>query len=128
MSGDDDYQLRFQVANPGYSKDDDAIYEQAMSAIGEAVERGVAWKKIPESLSMVADAGFRQIIVDDYVKITLATRHFQNSEGLKHISKATGIPMDLLVQSKQEMLKEVEESAVAAYHLTQQAGDSTQTH
>lgn len=128
MSADDDYQLRFQVANPGYSKENDQIYDQAMTAIAKAVESGVTWKKIPEHLSMVADAQFRKIILDDYVKIVLATRHFQNTEGLKQISKDTGMPMDLLVGSKQEMLREVEESAVAAYHLTQQGGDSTPKH
>ena len=128
MSGTDDYQLRFHVADPGYSAEDNRIYDQAMAAIGQAMAAKTAWNKVADGLTMVADAGFRQIILDDYVKITLATRHFQNSEGLKDIAKTTGIPMDLLVQSKQEMIREVEEASVAAYHLTQKGEGNTNSH
>ncbi|MBF0632777.1 MAG: hypothetical protein HQL89_17595 [Magnetococcales bacterium] len=126
--GTDDYQLRFRVADPGYSEEDNRIYDQAMAAIEKAIAAKTAWNKVVDGLTMVADEGFRNVILDDYVKITLATRHFQNSEGLKNIAKATGIPMDLLVRSKQEMIREVEEASVAAYHLTQGGEGDTKSH
>lgn len=129
MSDQDDYQLRFQVADPGYSEEDNRLYDQAMAAITQAMADGQGWNKAKECATMVNDTGFRAIILDDFVKITLATRHFQQEEGLKKIAKATGMPMELLLQAKQEMIREVKEASVAAYHLTQGKGDgSPQSH
>lgn len=128
MKSEDDYHLRFHVADPGYSDEDNRLYDQAMAAIDQAMKNGLGWDKASKSLGMVADEEFRRVILDDYVKITLATRHFQNSENLKKIAKATGLPMDLLVRSKQEMIQEVEETSVQAYHLTQRGGKVPGTH
>ncbi|MBF0107803.1 MAG: hypothetical protein HQL76_01320 [Magnetococcales bacterium] len=129
MSGTDDYQLRFHVADPRFSAEEDRIHDQAMAALAVALEQKTPWNRMADCLTMVASEEFRQVILDDFVKITLAARHFQNSEGLKQIAKSTGIPMDLLIRSKQEMIREVEEASVAAYHLTQKGGGkSSNTH
>jgi len=129
VSVEDDYQLRFHVADPGYSEEDNRIYEQAMVAIGKVMEKGSGWDKVEGCLTMVSDPGFRRVILDDYVKITLALRHFQKEEGLKKIAKATGMSMDLLMRCRQEMMQEVEVSSVAVYHLTQgKEGGKGSTH
>lgn len=123
MSSDDDTHLRFQVADPGFSQEEEAIYQQSMAQLQEGMAQGMAWDKVVERL-VVTDEVFKRLIVDDYLKITLANRHFQGGEGLKAIAKATRLPMDSLVRAKEEMIQEVSEASERAYHLTQAKGKS----
>ncbi|MBF0284033.1 MAG: hypothetical protein HQL51_06195 [Magnetococcales bacterium] len=120
QDSDDDYHLRHQVNASGFSAEDDRIYEQAMAFLRQGVAAGKrTWEQLAEDLK-VADGELKGIILDDFIKITLAERHFQRNEPIKQIAKTTRIPMDWLMQARQSMMREVEEASIRAYHLKQE--------
>lgn len=118
-SDDDDTHLRFHVVETGFSEDDDKVHEQAMAWIAQQLENGRTWVRITKELP-VADEDLRKIILDDFPKITMAQRHFQGQESLQAVARYLHMPEKQLRRIKQDMIREVEEASVKAYHLKQE--------
>ncbi|MBF0159456.1 MAG: hypothetical protein HQL58_08010 [Magnetococcales bacterium] len=116
---DNDYHLRHEVIQTGFSAEDDQIYDAAMAAIRAKVQQNVRWDRIVTELKGI-DAEIKRIVLDDFLKITLAERHFQGQESLKRIAQSLHIDMEQIVAIKQSMLREVEDAAIKAYHLSRQ--------
>lgn len=114
---DEDYHLRFQVVDPGMTRDDDRIHEEATAFIRARVAEGWTWEKVGKGLK-VADAELKAIILDDFLKVTIAERHFQGGEGIKEVAKALNAPVKVLMDARQAMIAEVEDAAIKAYQLT----------
>ncbi|MBF0384084.1 MAG: hypothetical protein HQL69_23980 [Magnetococcales bacterium] len=113
---DDDMDMRFKVIDPGFTPDQDAVYESAMGHLKEGIAKGLPWKKVADSVQL-ADAKLKEVVLDDFLKITIAERHFQGGEGLKHIAKSLKVPMDLIVALKASMIEEVSQAAVKVYQM-----------
>ncbi|MBF0179119.1 MAG: hypothetical protein HQM03_03720 [Magnetococcales bacterium] len=114
----EDYHLRFHVANPVFSEEQDRIHDQAMRTLEESLTRGDSWSAACGKLK-VADAGFKEIILADFLKVMLAERHFQGGERLKQIARELAIPLNQLVTLKETMIREVAESTQRVYRLSQ---------
>ncbi|MBF0294984.1 MAG: hypothetical protein HQL96_07315, partial [Magnetococcales bacterium] len=114
----EDYHLRFQVADPAFSEQQDRIHEQAMQTLKESLAGGDAWTVACGKLK-VADAGFKEVILADFLKVLLAERHFQGGERLKQIASDLRVPLNHLVTLKETMIREVAESTQLAYRLSQ---------
>lgn len=113
----EDYDTRFQVVEPGFSKEQDRLHQEAMDFLSQQLNNGQSWKSASESLKM-DDKVLKSVVLDDFLKITLAQRNFQGGEGLKSIAKSLKVPMELLVAIKEDMIREVKEASIQAYHLT----------
>ncbi len=118
---DNDFDLRFKVVETGFSERDDEIHDAAIQHIFKALEAGKRWESIIQSLEM-ADQELKRIIIDDFLKITLAQRHFQGRQSVKQIAKSLGVPANVMIKAKESMLQEVKQASIDAYHLTKQAG------
>ncbi|MBF0309778.1 MAG: hypothetical protein HQL56_09640 [Magnetococcales bacterium] len=116
---DDDYHLRHEVVQSNFSSEDDRLYEESMAYLEREVAAGHSWERIVKELR-VADVELKGIILDDFVKIILAKRHFQGGETLQAVANATRIPGKVLESARRSMLKEVEEAAIKAHHLVQE--------
>lgn len=114
----DDYDTRFEVSDPGFSLEEDRIHGQATAFLTAALKQGKTWKQASRALR-VTDPEFKAIILDDYLKITLAQRHFQEGEAIKTIASSLKVPPDLLLAVRAAMIKEVEKASVKAYHLAE---------
>lgn len=114
---DDDMDMRFKVVDPGFTPDQDTIYDVAIGHLKEGVEKGWPWKKIANSVQL-ADEQLKAVILDDFLKITIAERHFQGGEGLKKIANSLKVPMDLLVAIRVSMIDEVSQSSVKVYQMS----------
>ncbi len=110
----EDYDTRFEVVEPGFSEDQDQIHEAALESLKKAIKRGVAWKQAAADLT-IADAKFKAVILDDFLKITLAERHFQGGESIKRVASLLKVPTELLVAVKNDMIREVKEASIQAY-------------
>ncbi|MEO5366208.1 MAG: hypothetical protein H7831_07595 [Magnetococcus sp. WYHC-3] len=119
LQGDEDFHLREEVVKTGFSDEDDRIHALGLAKIDEWLKGGKAWGWIERSLK-IADAELKAIVLDDYVKMTVARRHFQGGESLKQVSREAKIPHERLIKAKEEMLEEVKDASVKAYHLTRQ--------
>ncbi|MBF0628122.1 MAG: hypothetical protein HQL91_07860 [Magnetococcales bacterium] len=117
-SSSDDYHLRFQVASPEFNEAQDRVHTEAMAQLRTALAAGQSWLEASRGLKVV-DAGFKELILADFLKVLLAERHFQNGERLKGIAKELGVPMELLLSLKEAMIREVIDSSQQAYRLSQ---------
>ncbi|MBF0340436.1 MAG: hypothetical protein HQL95_05660 [Magnetococcales bacterium] len=116
-SSSDDYHLRFQVASPDFSAEQDRLHTEAMERMRAAVAEGRRWPEVC-SLVKMPDEAFKRLIQDDFLKVLIAERHFQGGERLKGMAKELGVPMELLMALKVSMLKEVSDAARQAYRLS----------
>lgn len=121
----DDKDYRDQVIETGFSEEDDRIYERGMAFLMQEAAAGTPWKTVKARFKL-ADAELRRIILDDFVKIAVAKRHFQGGESLKEIGKSLKIPTKELAAHKQEMIGEVAEASVKAYRLSQQEQEESE--
>ena len=111
----EDYDTRFEVVQPGFSEDQEQIHAQAIAFLNSKLKKGESWKKAADALTM-ADASFKAVILDDFLKITLAERHFQGGEEIKSIARFLQLPVELLAAVKDDMIREVREASIEAYH------------
>ncbi|MEO5330649.1 MAG: hypothetical protein H7839_01390 [Magnetococcus sp. YQC-5] len=116
--GTEDYHLRFEVADPDFSAEQDRIHEEAITFLREALAAGRTWSQASKAL-VVRDAKLKTVILDDYLKVLLAERHFQGGERLKGIAGELGLSMEVLLTLKESMIREVQESSQRAYRLSQ---------
>ncbi|MEO5346642.1 MAG: hypothetical protein H7834_09725 [Magnetococcus sp. YQC-9] len=116
----DDYHLRFQVAAPTFSAEQDRQHAEAMEQLKRLLAEGRSWEAATRGIK-IADESFKQLVLADFLKILLAERHFQGGERLKAIAKEIGAPLELLVSMKEEMLREVSDSAQEAYRISRQS-------
>jgi hypothetical protein len=118
MDPDNDFDMRFKVIDPGFTPEQDTIYESAIKHLTEGVEKGWAWKKVSDSVQL-ADPQLKAVVLDDFLKITIAQRHFQGGEGLKQIAKSLSVPMDLLIALRASMIDEVSQASVKVYNMSE---------
>ncbi|MBF0262484.1 MAG: hypothetical protein HQL97_11715 [Magnetococcales bacterium] len=116
----DDYHLRFQVATPEFSDEQDRLHAEAMELLRAALDAGRTWDAATKAVK-IPPGPFREMVLADFLKVLLAERHFQGGGRLKEIAREIGAPMELLVAMKEAMLREVSDSAQEAYRMTRQS-------
>ncbi len=117
QTDEEDYDNRFKVADPGFDAEQDRLHQAGLLILQQQLDKGKSWKEAAAALKM-ADQSFKKVILDDFLKITLAERHFQGGEGMKKIAKSLKVPMDLLIALKQSMIDEVTAASVQTYRLS----------
>lgn len=116
----EDYDTRFKVVEPGFSNNQDQMHEEALAFLRKELKNGKSWKQASKNLG-VEDKAFKAVILDDFLKITLAERHFQSGQEIKEIARTLQVPVPLLLAIKEDMIREVKEASIRAYHLSQPA-------
>ncbi|MBF0401326.1 MAG: hypothetical protein HQL90_11210 [Magnetococcales bacterium] len=111
----EDYDARFEVVQPGFSADQEEIHGRAIDFLRKRLKKGVAWKKMVDDLT-IQDAPFKAVILDDFLKILLAERHFQAGEEIKSIAQLLQVPVELLAAVKEDMIREVRDASIEVYH------------
>lgn len=119
----DDYHLRFQIAAPSFTEEQDRQHTEAMTGLRAALANGKKWNEAVRMLQ-IADASFKEVILNDCLKVMVAERHFQGGERLKGLARELGLPLERLVSLKEEMIREVIDSSQQAYRLAQQGAGS----
>lgn len=118
MGSEEDYHLRFQVADPAFSAEWERIHEEATGQLKASLAAGRKWPEASRALK-VADPELKEVILSDFLKVLLAGRHFQGGERLKGIAGELGLPLEQLLAIKEAMIREVQESSERAYRLSQ---------
>lgn len=118
LDQDEDFDTRFKVVEPGFSAKQDKIHAEALVFLRDALRRGKSWKSVTAQLD-IKDAPFKAVILDDCLKIMLAERHFQGGEEMNTIALELQVPVALLAAIKEDMIREVKEASIQAYHLSQ---------
>ena len=102
------------IDEPDYSDEDDRIYNESITAIREAMETGKSFDEACEGLA-IEDQGLKRLIVDDFLKITIAEEHFSRGASLEEVARKLAISVDRVERARNEMIKEVQEASVEVY-------------
>ncbi len=103
------------VENIDFSKEEEQIYEESITRIKEDLDSGLGFDEACSKL-VVEDEEFKRLIIDDYLKMTIADLHFNKEQSTQEVADMLKIPETRIANARAEMLDEVLQASVDAYH------------
>ncbi|HWR97110.1 MAG TPA: hypothetical protein VN317_01685 [Candidatus Methanoperedens sp.] len=98
----------------GFSAEEDRLHAAGFATISAAMTAGEGFDAACARID-VADPDLRRIIIDDYIKVTIAQRHFQGGESTEAVAGALGISAERIEFARKEMLAEVAAASVDVF-------------
>jgi len=98
----------------GFTPEEDRLHDAGFKTIRDGLAAGLAFDKACEGVEAAA-AELRRIIVDDYLKVTIAQRNFQGGESTSVIAASLGITVERVEFTRREMLAEVAAASVDVF-------------
>ena len=98
----------------GLTPEEERLHEAGFAKISAGLEAGLGFVKACEGLEDTDD-DLRRIIVDDYLKVTIAQRNFQGGESTADIATSLGISVERVEFTRREMLAEVAAASVDVF-------------
>lgn len=117
MSGDQDGRV-----TGGLSAEEDRLHDTGTAVIRAGLDAGLDFDAACARV-VVEDAGLRRMIIDDFLKVAIAERHFQRGQGTEEVAAGLRIPVDRVNAARAEMLAEVASAAVDVFR--RQSGETT---
>lgn len=91
------------------------IYEKAEAMIREKLAQGLAFDSASAALT-VTDEELKKNIIDDLLKVLIAEEHFTKGVSLDEMAKKLRVAVSRLEKAKAEMLEDVKNASVRAFH------------
>ena len=98
-----------------FTKEESRIYEEAIKTLKGCVDSGVGYEEAVNKLT-VMDAELKQLISDDFLKILIVEMHYEGGMAAKEVASKLGVSVELIMATKNEMLEEVQSTAIKAFH------------
>ncbi|MEO5357475.1 MAG: hypothetical protein H7844_09275 [Nitrospirae bacterium YQR-1] len=98
-----------------FTNEESRIYEDAITTLKGYVDSGMGYEEAVNKLT-VSDAQLKQIISDDFLKILIVEMHYEGAMAVKDVASKLGVTVELIVATKNEMLEEVQSTAIKAFH------------
>lgn len=98
----------------GFSAEEERLHEAGIKAIRAGLEAGLDFEASSARVE-AADADLRRIIVDDFLKVAIAQRHFQGGESTEAVAAALRAPIERVERARREMLAEVTAASVDVF-------------
>ena len=95
-------------------QEQEEMYNESVRRIKSAVEKSMSFEQAA-SLLDVEDEGLKAAIVDDALKVLIAEMHFARKKTVEEVAKALKLSPELITKAREEMISEVEQSAIDAY-------------
>ena len=97
-----------------FTEEESRVHHAGFKIIFDGMEKGLGFDEACAGLDVV-DPGMRGVIIDDYLKVTIAERHFQGGEALEKVAESLRVPVERIASGKEEMLGEVRKAAVDVF-------------
>jgi hypothetical protein len=97
-----------------FTAEEERLHAEGFAAINAAMAAGLGFDAACGRVE-AADPELRRIIVDDFLKVTIAQRHFQGGQGTADVAAALGIAVERVEVARQQMLAEVAAASVDAF-------------
>jgi hypothetical protein len=98
----------------GFTPEEEQLHDAGIAAIREALAAGLGFDAACGRVDAV-DPDLRRIIVDDFLKVTIAQRHFQGGESTEEVARALGVSAERVEFARREMLAEVAAASVDVF-------------
>lgn len=99
----------------GFSEEENRIYNESIKKIKEDIDSGLGLDEVRETLS-IENEEFKKLIIDDFLKITIAGMHFNHKRSMEEVAEKLKISVERVTKTRQEMLEEVKEASIRAYY------------
>lgn len=103
-----------EVKYKDYTVEESMIYDAAMTEIREGVRNGLSFREACSGID-VKDAGLKQFIEDDALKVIIAEMHYHNRIPLQQMADMLKLPLKSLNIANREMLEDVGVTAAEIY-------------
>jgi len=103
-----------EKATGGFTPEEERLHDAGFAAIRDGLAAGLTFDKACEGIA-VADADLRRIVIDDFLKVTIAQRNFQGGESTSDIAASLGISVERVEFARREMLAEVAAASVEVF-------------
>jgi hypothetical protein len=103
-----------KTAAGGFTPEEERLHEAGFAQIREGLAAGLDFAKACERVA-APDPDLRRIIIDDFLKVTIAQRHFQGGESIAAVAAALGIPAERAEIARTQMLAEVAAASVDVF-------------
>lgn len=97
-----------------FTADEERLHDAGFAALREGLAAGEGFDAACARIE-AADPELRRIIADDYLKVTIAQRHFQGGESTADVAASLGISTDRIEFARREMLAEVAAASVEVF-------------
>ena len=104
----------------GFTAEEELLHDAGFAAISAGLAAGLGFEKACAAIE-ATEADLRRIIADDYLKVTIAQRHFHGGESIVDIAAAFGLAVERVEAARREMLAEVAAASVDVFR--RQGGD-----
>ena len=108
-------------ATGGFTPEEGRLHDAGIAAIQAGLAAGQSFDAACARVE-ATDPDLRRIIIDDFLKVTIAQRHFQGGESTEGIARALGISAERVEFARKEMLAEVAAASVDVFR--RQSGEA----
>jgi len=98
----------------GFTAEEERLHEAGFAAIREGLAAGLAFEAACARVS-APDPDLCRIIADDFLKVTIAERHFQGGQSSEQVAAALGVTVERVEFARREMLAEVAAASVDVF-------------
>jgi hypothetical protein len=103
-----------EQAAVGFTPEEERLHVAGFAAIRDGLAAGLGFDKACERVE-APDADLRRIIIDDYLKVTIAERNFQGEESTSDIAASLGVSVERVEFARREMMAEVAAASVEVF-------------
>ena len=104
-----------------FTEEEAKVHQAGFRIIHTGLEQGLSFEDACAGLDVI-EPEMRQVVIDDYLKVSIAEQHFQQGRPLEEVAEGLRCGTDRLEKAKVEMLHEVQKAAVDFYR--KEAGKS----
>lgn len=97
-----------------FTEEEERLHVAGFAKIQEGLSAGIGFDRACEGIE-ATDAELRRVIADDFLKVTIAQRHFQGPESITDIAASLGIAAERVAATSREMLAEVAAASVDVF-------------
>lgn len=97
-----------------FTEEESKIHRAGFKVVFDGMQKGLGFDDACAGLQVVAP-GMRQVIIDDYLKVTIAEQHFEAKRPLEEVAADLKLPVERVEAARADMMREVEKAAVDHY-------------
>ena len=97
-----------------FTAEEERLHEEGFARIAAGLEAGEGFDEVCAGLE-IDDPQFKSLVIDDFLKVSVAQRHFQGGESTEALAASLRIPVERVNRARTEMLAEVAARSVEVF-------------
>lgn len=97
-----------------FTQEEERLHEEGFAQLRAALGAGADFDAACAGVT-AGDAAFRRLIIDDYLKVSIAEQHFRDGRSTAEVAEHLRIPLERVERARTEMIDEVTRASVAVF-------------